>query len=69
MTYEANKILKTDELSEGKKLKLQENMLKMTNLMESKILTVEMEIENFDSKSRETRVEVHISISAHPADE
>ena len=47
MTYEANKILKTDELSEEvqqicKKLKLQENMLKMSNLMESKILIVEM---------------------------
>ena len=50
MWYEAIKMLKSDELSEEiqqtcKTLKLSEKMLKLGNLLESKILSVEMEIE------------------------
>ena len=50
MSNQATKILKSDVLSKeiqqtGLKLKLPQKMLKICNLMESKILSVEMEIE------------------------
>ena len=50
MWYEANKMLKSDLLPDEiqqtcRKLKLPEKLLKMSNLIESKILSVEMEIE------------------------